>query len=147
MTLEFKHFIVVNYYAPNSKNDLSRLKERIKEWDTNITSYLCHLRAKRGKPVILAGDLNVAHRQIDCHDPIKCHGTPCFTTEERKSFGNLLDKGFVDIFRHKYPHKKQFTVWDNRFPDRKSSHCWGWRYDYMLIDRTYLHIVEDTSIH
>lgn len=106
ITAEFKEFILVATYVPNSGEGLRRLKYRVGEWDKDFQEYLTKLRKEKGKPLILTGDLNVAHLDIDIFDTKGKEKIACFTPEERKSFGDFLEKGFVDTFRYLYPDKK-----------------------------------------
>jgi exodeoxyribonuclease III len=106
ITAEFKEFVLVSTYTPNSGDGLVRLKVRVNEWDKKFQAYLAKVKEDKKKPLILTGDLNVAHHEIDIFDPKGKDKTACFTKEERESFGNFLASGFVDTFRHLYPDKK-----------------------------------------
>ncbi len=103
ITAEFKDFVLVVAYVPNSGDGLSRLEYRVQEWDKDFQDHLRKLREDHDKPVILAGDLNVAHHDIDIYDPRGKEHSACFTKEERDSFQNMLDLGYIDTFRHLYP--------------------------------------------
>ncbi len=105
ITAEFKEFILVATYVPNSGEGLTRLKYRVDAWDVGLQNHLVKLKEKQ-KPVILAGDLNVAHHDIDIYDPLGKENVACFTKEEKDSFQKMLDSGFVDTFRHLYPNKR-----------------------------------------
>ena len=98
ITLEYEKFFLVNVYVPNSGATLKWIKYRTDEWDLDFRAYLKDLE-KRGKPVVLIGDLNVAHQDIDIFDPKRNERMACFTDEERRSFSNFLRMGFVDSFR------------------------------------------------
>lgn len=106
ITAEFKEFILVATYVPNSGDGLKRLKYRVNEWDQDFQKYLTKLKEEKKKPLILTGDLNVAHHDIDVHDPKGKDKVACFTPQERDSFANFLEQGFIDTFRHLYPEKK-----------------------------------------
>ena len=103
ITFEFEGFFLVNVYVPNSKGDLSRLPHRYDSWDPDLKDYLIELR--QSKPVVLCGDLNVAHREIDLANPKTNRKSAGFTDEEREGFSNLLAEGFIDTYRHLHPEK------------------------------------------
>ncbi len=129
ITLKYPGFSFVTAYAPNAQEGLKRLPFRT-EWESAIRSYLVEL-AKEG-PVIYCGDLNVAHREIDLKNPGPNRGNAGFSDEERSMFGTLLDAGFVDTFREKYPDKTgAYSWWSYRF--RAREHNAGWRIDYFLV--------------
>lgn len=127
ITLEFKNFYFVNCYTPNSKQDLSRLEYRCK-WEDDFRNYLISLK----KPVVLCGDLNVAHKEIDLKNPKSNHKNAGFTDEEREKFTRLLDSGFVDTFRYLYPEKKDAYTWWSYLRQARSRNA-GWRIDYFLV--------------
>ena len=127
ITLEFKNFYFVNCYTPNSKQDLSRLEYRC-EWEDDFRNYLISLK----KPVVLCGDLNVAHKEIDLKNPKSNHKNAGFTDEEREKFTRLLDSGFVDTFRYLYPEKKDSYTWWSYLRQARSRNA-GWRIDYFLV--------------
>ncbi len=133
--LEFDEFFLVNVYVPNSKPDLSRLSHRYEKWDKNLLKFLKKLEKK--KPVILCGDLNVAHQEIDLKNPkanktTKTNpGSNGFTDQERERFGDFIKNGFIDTFRFLHPEKIKYTWWSYRFNARKNNA--GWRIDYFLI--------------
>jgi len=112
--MEFSKFILVAAYVPNSGDKLQRLKYRVDSWDVDFQSYLTALQSK-GKMVILAGDLNVAHNELDIFDTKGKEKGPGYTPEERESFNKLLISGFVDTYRSLYPEKRQYTWWNVRF--------------------------------
>jgi exodeoxyribonuclease III len=118
----------------------------VNEWDIDFQNYLCNLKTERKKPVIIAGDLNVAHHEIDIYDPVGKRGCACFTDEERDSFQSFLDKGFVDTFRHLYPEEQRFSFWTARGPNMRKNDR-GWRLDYMVINSEDMGMVVDSSIH
>ncbi|XP_041351407.1 DNA-(apurinic or apyrimidinic site) endonuclease-like [Gigantopelta aegis] len=130
ITAEFKKFFMVTAYVPNSGRGLPRLAYRTKEWDVDFTAYLKKLDEK--KPVVLCGDLNVAHLDIDLKNPKSNKKTAGFTKEEREGFTNLLKEGFFDSFRELYPELEgAYTFWayfmNNRAKDV------GWRLDYFIV--------------
>lgn len=129
ITLEFADFYLVTCYTPNAQQGLARIEFRLK-WDEAFRDYLCRLDQK--KPVILCGDLNVAHQEIDLKNPSANRGNAGFSDEERESFGKLLDAGFTDTFRFKYPDETgMYSWWSYRFNARKNNA--GWRIDYFLV--------------
>lgn len=132
-------------YTPNAGEGLKRLKYRTEEWDQDFFKYLKSLE-DTGKFVILTGDLNVAHHEIDIYDPKNKHKTPGYTPEERKSFSDfLVEHQYVDTFRHLYPETKKFTFWSIRAKLRPSNR--GWRLDYFLLKDQHVPIVVDSLIH
>lgn len=129
ITLEFDDYFFVCVYVPNSGEELKRLSYRM-EWEDDFRAYLAALDEK--KPVIVCGDFNVAHREIDLKNPSSNHHTAGFTDEEREKFSALLDAGFVDSFRFLHPDAKdQYTYWSYRFNARTRNA--GWRIDYGCI--------------
>jgi len=142
VTLEFRDFFLVNVYTPNSKHDLSRLDYRYDEWDKAMLKHMKKLEnlpaGKAGKkPVIVCGDLNVAHEEIDLANPntnktTKSNpGNPGFTDQERERFGDFMQAGFVDTFRFLHPKKVQYSWWSYRAMARERNI--GWRIDYFLV--------------
>ncbi|XP_014780504.1 exodeoxyribonuclease [Octopus bimaculoides] len=144
ITAEFEKFYVVTTYIPNAGKKLVRLDYRIKEWDVDFLDYLVKLDGK--KPVILCGDLNVSHLEIDLKNPKNNKKTAGFTQEERDGFSKMLDKGFVDSFRHLYPKKTDvFTFWTYMMNARAKNV--GWRLDYFVISKRLVDNLTDTLIH
>ena len=131
--MEFEEFFLVSVYVPNSGDELKRLDYRVNEWDEKFKHYLNKLR-KKGKKVIVAGDFNVAHQNIDVHCPLGKETQAGFTTPERSSFGNLLDSGFTDIYRYIYPNRREYTFWSNRTIGARERNK-GWRIDYFLLSK------------
>ena len=128
-TLEFAQFYLVTVYTPNSQDGLRRLDYR-GEWDEAFRAYVMSL--DKAKPVIICGDLNVAHKEIDLKNPKTNRKNPGFTDAERNAFTRLLDSGFVDTFRHFFPDTADaYTWWSYRFRAREKNA--GWRIDYFLI--------------
>lgn len=128
ITLEFEQFYMVTVYTPNSKNELARLPYRM-EWEEAFKDYLKKLDEK--KPVIVCGDLNVAHKEIDLKNPKTNKKNAGFTIEERTKFSELLENGFTDTFRYFYPDLEEiYSWWSYRFKAREKNA--GWRIDYFL---------------
>ena len=126
ITLEFEDFYMITVYTPNSQNELKRLDYRMK-WDDAFRSYVKELDDK--KPVILCGDLNVAHTEIDLKNPKSNRRNAGFTDEERNKFSELLDAGFIDTYRYFNPDKTEaYSWWSYRFKAREKNN--GWRIDY-----------------
>lgn len=131
LAAEFENFILVTCYTPNSKRELSRIPLRKNEWDPAFRELLAELRKQ--KPVIFCGDMNVAHQEIDLANPkqnVRNHG---FTIEERTGFSNILNAGFVDSFREKYPDKTEAYTWWSHFAHARENNR-GWRIDYFGVD-------------
>ncbi|MDO4930800.1 MAG: exodeoxyribonuclease III [Bacteroidales bacterium] len=129
ITLEMEKFFLVTVYTPNSQDELRRLDYRM-TWDDDFRNYLLALDAR--KPVIVCGDLNVAHQEIDLKNPKTNRRNAGFTDEERGKFGTLLDAGFTDSFRHFYPDREGiYSWWSYRFRAREKNA--GWRIDYFLV--------------
>ena len=128
ITLEFEKFFLVTVYTPNSQDELKRLEYRM-TWDDDFRDYLKKLDHQ--KPVLVCGDLNVAHNEIDLKNPKSNRKNAGFTDEEREKFGQLLEAGFVDTFRHFYPELEgAYSWWSYRFKAREKNA--GWRIDYFL---------------
>ncbi len=130
IVLESENFYFVNVYTPNAGDGLKRLAQR-QEWDKLYADYLAQLDQK--KPVIACGDFNVAHREIDLANPASNHMSAGFTDEEREGFSNLLNRGFVDTFRHIHGDVKDiYSWWGQRVRTSKINNS-GWRIDYFLV--------------
>lgn len=128
LTAEFPQFTLVNVYTPNAQDGLRRLPYRL-EWDHAFRAYLEKQRQDRGKPVLFCGDLNVAHEEIDLARPKQNRKSAGFSDEERASFGELLQSGFVDTFRHFHPDETDaYSWWSYRGGARQRNV--GWRIDY-----------------
>ena len=131
ITLEMENFYFVTVYVPNSQDELARLGYRMK-WEDDFRDYLMKLDAS--KPVIVCGDLNVAHREIDLKNPKTNRRNAGFTDEEREKFSRLLESGFTDTFRHFYPDMENiYSWWSYRFKAREKNA--GWRIDYFLTSK------------
>ena len=143
ITLEFPGFFFVTCYTPNSQNELKRLSYRM-TWEDAFREYLLRLDEK--KPVIICGDLNVAHKEIDLKNPKTNHHNAGFTDEEREKFQALLSAGFTDTFRHFYPDQEGiYSWWSYRFKAREKNA--GWRIDYFLVSNRLVERLESASIH
>lgn len=132
ITLEFDNFFLVNSYTPNSQEGLKRLDYRM-EFEDDLRNYLTKLN--QNKPVILCGDLNVAHNPIDLKNPKQNEQNPGYSIEERTKFQTLLDSGFVDSFRYLYPEKILYSWWSYRFFAREKNI--GWRIDYFVVSKDF----------
>uniref|UniRef100_A0A2P2IKQ4 DNA-(apurinic or apyrimidinic site) endonuclease n=2 Tax=Rhizophora mucronata TaxID=61149 RepID=A0A2P2IKQ4_RHIMU len=140
---EFDSFYLLSVYVPNSGEGLRRLSYRITEWDPSLSSYMKEL--EKSKPVILTGDLNCAHQEIDIYNPEGNRRSAGFTAEERESFAtNFLSRGFVDTFRRQHPNVVGYTYWGYRHGGRKTNK--GWRLDYFLVSESMADDVHDSYI-
>ena len=143
ITLEFDGFYFVTVYTPNSQNELARLDYRMK-WEDDFRAYLLSLNEK--KPVIMTGDLNVAHQEIDLKNPKTNRKNAGFTQEERDKFTELLTAGFVDSFRYLYPDVTGvYSWWSYRFKAREKNA--GWRIDYFVTSESLKEKIEDALIY
>ncbi len=143
ITLEFDDYYLITMYTPNSKRDLSRLGERL-EWEENVREYISTL--DQVKPVILCGDLNVAHQEIDLKNPKSNKGNSGFTDEEREKMSLLLDKGFVDSFRYLYPEKRDVYSWWSYMSKVRERNI-GWRIDYFIVSNKLKDRLKDSQVH
>ena len=143
ITLEYGNFYLVTCYTPNSQNELARLSYRM-QWEDAFRSYLIELDQK--KPVILCGDLNVAHEEIDLKNPKTNHKNAGFSDEERNKMTELLDAGFTDTFRYFYPDAENiYSWWSYRFKARAKNA--GWRIDYFITSKRLDTQLKDAAIH
>ncbi|HBD64269.1 MAG TPA: exodeoxyribonuclease III [Clostridiales bacterium] len=142
ITLEFDKFYLVNVYTPNSKRALERLEYRM-QWEDDFRSYL--LRLDEHKPVIVCGDLNVAHKEIDLKNPKTNRKNAGFTDEERNKMTELLGAGFIDTFRHFYPDKEEAYSWWSNFSKARERNV-GWRIDYFVASRSFKDELTDAFI-
>ena len=142
LTLEMDDFFLVCCYTPNSQDGLRRLDYRMR-WEDDFRAYLKRLDAQ--KPVVLCGDLNVAHEEIDLKNPSTNRRNAGFTDEEREKFTRLLSEGFTDTFRWKYPEQATYSWWSYRFQARQKNI--GWRIDYFVVSSRLLDRVADAAIH
>jgi len=142
VTLEYDSFYLVNEYTPNAQDGLARIGYRM-DWEDERRAYLKKLDAR--KPVILCGDLNVAHEEIDLKNPRPNRGRAGFSEEERGKFGELLEAGFTDAFRHLYPDREgAYTWWSYRQNARANNS--GWRIDYFVVSDRIASRVRDVTI-
>lgn len=142
ITLEMDDFYLVTVYTPNSQDQLRRLDYRM-TWEDDFRTYLQRLDAM--KPVIVCGDMNVAHEEIDLKNPKTNRKNAGFTDEEREKMTQLLAAGFTDTFRYKYPEQVTYSWWSYRFRAREKNA--GWRIDYFLISDRLRDRLEDAKIH
>jgi exodeoxyribonuclease-3 len=143
ITLEFEKFYLVDCYTPNSQRELTRLDYRV-EWENDFRNYLNNL--DKQKPVILCGDLNVAHNEIDLKNPKTNRGNAGFTDEEREKFTELLNNGFVDSFRYLYPDKTDCYSWWSYMGRAREKNI-GWRIDYFVVSNKMKESIEEAKIH
>lgn len=143
ITLEFPEFYMVTCYTPNSQRGLTRLEYRM-QWEDDFRKYLIGLKDK--KPVIMTGDLNVAHQEIDLKNPKTNHKNAGFTDEERGKMTELLNAGFVDTYRYFYPDTEGvYSWWSYMFHAREKNS--GWRIDYFIVSEDFKEHLEDAKIH
>ena len=143
ITLEYKDFYMVNIYTPNSKRELERLGYR-QIWEDEIRKYLLEL--KKLKPVIMCGDLNVAHKEIDLKNPKTNRGNAGFTDEERNKMTELLDAGFIDSFRYLYPEKENAYTWWSYMGKAREKNV-GWRIDYFIVSCGFEKNIKEANIY
>lgn len=143
ITLEFDNYYMVTVYTPNSQNGLARLEYRMK-WEDDFRNYLLNL--KKSKPVIVTGDMNVAHKEIDLKNPKTNRKNAGFTDKERQKMTELLEVGFIDTFRYFYPDTEGiYSWWSYRFKAREKNA--GWRIDYFLVSDDLKDKLIDAHIH
>lgn len=143
ITLEFENFYVVTIYTPNSKRELERLDYR-QIWEDEIRKYLERLDSN--KPVIMCGDLNVAHKEIDLKNPATNHHNAGFTDEERNKMTALLDEGFIDTYRYLYPDKEGVYSWWSYMRQSRDKNI-GWRIDYFIVSDSVKNKIKDANIY
>ncbi|WP_130805354.1 exodeoxyribonuclease III [Senegalia massiliensis] len=143
ITLEFDKFYFVNVYTPNSKRGLERLDYRAR-WQDDFTNYLIEL--DKNKPVILCGDLNVAHNEIDLKNPSSNRKNAGFTDTEREKMTELLNANFIDTFRHFYPDKEEVYSWWSYMRKARERNS-GWRIDYFVVSERLKNDLIDAKIH
>lgn len=143
ITAEYEEFYFITCYTPNSQNELKRLDYRM-VWEDDFLAYLKKL--EETKPVILCGDLNVAHKEIDLKNPKTNRKNAGFTDEERNKMSTLLDSGFTDTFRYFYPDREEiYSWWSYRFSAREKNA--GWRIDYFIVSDSLRDRLESADIH
>lgn len=147
ITVEFPKFVLINVYVPNSKPDLSRLEFRVKQWEKEIRNHINNLQVQFNKPIIMCGDLNVAPKEIDLHNPKGSKGKHGFTIEERDAFQKLLDEcKMIDAYRHMYPTKQnEYTWWSNFAKSREKNK--GWRIDIYVVSKSVSKKIEEVKIY
>ena len=143
ITLEFKDFYMVNIYTPNSKRELERLDYR-QIWEDEIRKYLLNLN--KTKPVIMCGDLNVAHKEIDLKNPKTNTHNAGFTLEERNKMTELLNSGFIDTFRYLYPDKTDCYTWWSYMRKAREKNV-GWRIDYFIVSDSIKDKIKEANIY
>ena len=143
ITLEFENFFMVNCYTPNAKRELERLDYRM-VWEDEFRKYL--LKLNESKPVVMCGDLNVAHEEIDLKNPKTNRRNAGFTDEERGKMTELLNAGFTDTFRYLYPDKPDmYTWWSYMFKAREKNA--GWRIDYFIVSKSIENKIKESYIY
>ena len=143
ITLEFEQFFLVNVYTPNSQSELARLPYRM-QWEDDFRAYLLALQAN--KPVIVCGDLNVAHNEIDLKNPKPNRGSAGFSDEERAKMTQLLAAGFTDSFRYLYPDTTGAYSWWSYFRNARATNA-GWRIDYFLVSSSVQSQIQQAGIY
>lgn len=143
ITLEFEKFYMVTIYTPNSKRELERLEYR-QIWEDEIRKYL--LKLNKTKPLIMCGDLNVAHKEIDLKNPKTNRRSAGFTDEERNKMTELLEAGFTDTFRHLYPDKEEIYSWWSYMRKAREKNV-GWRIDYFVTSKQIEDNIQEAKIH
>lgn len=142
VTLEFGDFFLVNTYVPNSQNELKRLDYRMR-WEDDFRAYLKNL--EKTKPVVVCGDMNVAHEEIDLKNPSTNHFSAGFSDEERGKMSELLASGFIDSWRFQHPQEVKYSWWSYRMAARQRNV--GWRIDYFLVSECLRDRIVSTEIH
>lgn len=143
VTVELEQFYLVNVYTPNSQSALARLEYRL-EWERDFLSFIKELEIK--KPVVICGDLNVAHKEIDLKNPSANRKNPGFSDPEREAFGHVLESGFVDTFRHFYPDLEGAYTWWSYLGGARQRNA-GWRIDYFLASKNLASRLKDATIY
>ena len=143
ITLEYDDFYLVNVYTPNSQRELARLDYRM-QWEDDFKNYLKILETK--KPVVLCGDLNVAHKEIDLKNPSTNRKNAGFSDEEREKMTILLESGFIDTFRHFYPDKEDAYTWWSYMRQARDRNV-GWRIDYFIVSESLRDRIKSAAIH
>ncbi len=143
ITLEYEDFILVNVYTPNSQRGLARLSYRM-TWEDDFRNYLLKLNEK--KHVVVCGDLNVAHKEIDLKNPSTNRKNAGFTDEEREKMTELLNAGFIDTFRYFYPDKRDAYTWWSNFANSRERNI-GWRIDYFITSNLFEKNLKDAVIY
>ena len=142
ITLEYEDFYLITVYVPNAKKELERLPYRM-EWEDDFRDYVGKLKSQ--KMVLICGDFNVSHEEIDIKNAKANIGNAGFTYEERDKFTKLLESGFIDTYRYFYPDRAQYSWWSYLFHARENNA--GWRLDYFLVDKEHINQIEDSIIY
>lgn len=142
ITIEFPEYYIVNVYVPNAQDGLKRLDYRMR-WEDDFRNYLTSLSNK--KSVIVCGDMNVAHNEIDLKNPATNHNNPGFSDQEREKMTALLNAGFLDSWREQHPDEQKFSWWSYRMAARERNV--GWRIDYFLVSNNLSDRIVSTDIH
>lgn len=142
LTIELEKIYVISVYVPNAQPELFRIKYR-ERFNDALKNFANKLRKK--KTVVICGDLNVAHKEIDLKNPSPNRGNPGFSDEERKKFNELLDAGYIDTFRHIHPTEVKYSWWSYRFSARAKNI--GWRIDYIVVNKEVIDKVNKAEIH
>lgn len=142
VTLEMEDFFLVCVYVPNSQDGLKRLDYRM-SWEDDFRKYVCNLATKKG--VVICGDMNVAHEEIDLKNPATNHFNAGFSDEERAKMSELLASGFIDSWRFQHPEEAKYSWWSYRMNARERNV--GWRIDYFLVSDSLKERIESTDIH
>ena len=142
ITAKYKTYVVVAVYTPNAQPELARLKERI-AWEWVLRMYLVELQREFELPILLCGDLNCAHQEIDIYNPKGKKKTPGFSTEERQELQYMMDAGWIDSFRYLHPEEKKYSYWSNFSQSRKRNI--GWRIDYVLVSDSSKGLIEEAD--
>ncbi len=143
LVAEFSEFYLVDVYTPNSKNELERLKLRAEKWDSAFLRYLKEL--EKDKPVVVCGDFNAAHEEIDIARPASNHHSAGFTDEERQGIANLISAGLIDTFRALHPNEVRYTWWSHWGHARENNV--GWRIDYFFVSKSLRENLRSAEIH
>lgn len=143
LTLEYENFYLVNIYVPNSQKELARIEYRLR-WEDDLRAYL--IKLDKEKPVIICGDLNVAHKEIDLKNPKSNMGSAGFSKEEREKFSELLASGFIDSFRYLYPEQTGAYTWWSYMYNARANNA-GWRIDYFLLSNRLKQNIKDCILH
>ncbi|MDQ0255818.1 exodeoxyribonuclease-3 [Evansella vedderi] len=143
ITLEFDRFYLITVYTPNSKRDLSRLEYRL-TWEDDFKNYIHKL--EESKPVVVCGDLNVAHQEIDLKNHKTNVGNSGFTDEERAKMSSLLESGYIDSYRHLYPNQEDVYSWWS-YMNKVRERNIGWRIDYFLVSKKMKESIHEAEVH
>ena len=143
IVLEYEKFYLLHVYCPNSGRELKRLEYRVNDWDKKLNIFVSKLN--KSKPTIITGDMNVAHKEIDIHNPKRNLKNPGFTIEERTSFTKFLqDNNLIDSYRHLNPEKQEYSFW--KYQNNARAKNIGWRLDYFLVSKSALKWVRKSAI-